>query len=195
MYPSHPLGRGSDESTCISCSSRDVCCCEMATSDCILRPLVELYKYHIKGVGIRALQSIPAGAFLDEYVGVIRSADYKNDRIYAYSVIRHGCTGDEFIATISAKKYGNWTCFIDHSCRASTRFVERGLGDKRRVLVAAIRDIAMFEEITIDYGPDYWYGRKCRCDESECVTAKRERVLQGRSNDLRGSLKSYTDKG
>ena len=37
---------------------------------------------------------------------------------------------------ISAKKVGNWTRFINHSCRASTT-----VGDRVRIMVVARRDV------------------------------------------------------
>ncbi len=176
-YPSHPFERGPGENPCISCLGEGPCSCDMSTSELVHRPLVELQEYPEKGVGVRALQRIPAGTILDEYVGTIMSVKYQGDPVYAYSAMLYDGVDDEFIATISAKRYGNWTRYINHSCKPSTQFKERTLGDKHRVLVCAIRDIEMFEEILIDYGKDYWQNRDCLCGESNCCTMEKAKKL------------------
>lgn len=43
------------------------------------------------------------------------------------------------------------------------------IGDRVVVNVVAIRDIFIFEEITADYGEDYWESRECQCGASNCL--------------------------
>lgn len=171
-YPSDITQRAPGENVCVSCNGRTRCSCDPSTSECVLHPLVELHEYPKKGVGVRALQHIPAGTILGEYVGVLRSTSYKGDPVYAFMMTLYDGKFDEPVAMISSKRYGNWTRFINHSCNASTSFEEMTLGDKHRVFVCATRDIEMFEEIEINYGPDYWTNRECRCGRSNCVTTK-----------------------
>lgn len=195
-WPGNPMQRSPNQSMCVSCLSKSSCNCNMATSEKVLRPLVELHQYPHRGVGIRALQYIPAGSILDEYVGVLRHGQYDEDPIYAYAGRRLGDGEGEDVVTISSKSHGNWTRFINHSCDAATTFRERTLGDKYRVLVVAERDIEMFEEILISYGDAYWENKICCCGEPNCVTTKAEvkaaeitRILQGYAHRFREGLK------
>ncbi|KAL2419314.1 hypothetical protein ABEF95_010111 [Exophiala dermatitidis] len=65
---------------------------------------------------------------------------------------------------------GNWTRYINHSCRPNTRFETVNLGHRRVVLVKAMRRIDYDEELTIDYGDSYFtafdYG--CKCGYGSC---------------------------
>jgi SET domain len=65
---------------------------------------------------------------------------------------------------------GNWTRYMNHSCRGATEFVYSFVGDKKLPLVIATRDIQFGEEITVDYGADYWKDipYACACGEDRC---------------------------
>ena len=70
-----------------------------------------------------------------------------------------------------AKHHGNWTRFINHSCRASCDFGAVRLQDNvPRLIVRCIRPLEAFEEITIDYGRGYFEPahRFCFCGEANC---------------------------
>jgi hypothetical protein len=60
---------------------------------------------------------------------------------------------------------------MNHSCRPATKFDRRFVGDKKRTLVVASRNIRFGEEITVHYGDDFWkeanYG--CACKEDLCT--------------------------
>lgn len=54
-------------------------------------------------------------------------------------------------------RYGNWTRFVNHSCKdQSVAFTEKTIGDRTLPAVVAERDIDMFQELTISYGKHYW---------------------------------------
>jgi hypothetical protein len=59
---------------------------------------------------------------------------------------------------------------MNHSCRGATEFVYSFVGDKKLPLVIAARDIQFGEEITVDYGADYWKDipYACACGEDRC---------------------------
>lgn len=77
------------------------------------------------------------------------------------------------MALISAKRYGNWTRFINHSCDSSTVFRLRTIGGRERVMVEAVRDIDVFEEVSVDYGAKYWgNGRFCECGLEGCAFSR-----------------------
>ncbi|KAF6219469.1 hypothetical protein HO133_003936 [Letharia lupina] len=122
-------------------------------------PLTELRAYGPKGVGVRALERIPTGAILGEYVGEVHPAAYAVDPTYVLDFSEPGRRTDEVVATINAGRFGNWTRFVNHSCEASTRFASVTLGGRHRTVVQAVRDIEVFEELTVDYGVGYWRNR------------------------------------
>lgn len=50
------------------------------------------------------------------------------------------------------------------------------MGGRYRVVVQSVRDIEVFEEITIHYGFGYWTDKKCECGVEGCY----EEVKKGR---------------
>lgn len=73
--------------------------------------------------------------------------------------------------TIDAAHRGNWTRYMNHSCKSNTQFIPMyNLGGHSRVVVQARRKIVFGEEITADYGPDYFTpsGFNCNCGERGC---------------------------
>lgn len=155
---------------CITCQSRTPCECSFLDNPHVLSPLVELRDYGRKGVGVRALQRIPRKAILAEYLGEVMPYNYKQDPVYALDFSLPGCRGHEVIATVSSKRYGNWTRFINHSCDASTKFTVLTCGGRHRRVVQAVRDIEVFEEVTVDYGDGYWRHRVCECGAEGCCS-------------------------
>ena len=159
------------------------CGCHSSTHRDVVRPLVELVQVPGKGVGVRALQPIRAGALLQEYVGILIpiNADVKDqDPVYGMAFNPRPEEGyDKSIATISSKRYGNWTRFINHSCAANTLFRTMAIGRRMRIVVLARRDIRFGEELTIDYGDQYWTeDRLCKCGEPECRYGTREAIAK-----------------
>lgn len=179
-YPSDPtLIRSTTLNPCISCASHSPCTCSFATDPLIWHPLIELRDYgHPRGTGVRALQRIPKDATLAEYVGEVVPWDYAGDPVYGFDFSVPGTPNDAVVAMISAKRVGNWTRFINHSCGASTRFDIVVMGGRYRVVVQSVRDIEVFEEVTIHYGLRYWTDKKCECGVGGCCEEfKREEEL------------------
>ncbi|KAK2785685.1 hypothetical protein FQN53_007472 [Emmonsiellopsis sp. PD_33] len=162
---------------------------------CVLQldkyPLLELREYPDKGIGVRSLTFIKSGTFIGEYIGELRKFDVK-DTTYAL----HQAVGkpQRSIGVIDAAVYGNWTRYMNHSCRPAAVFVSAAVGGVACVLVRTVRDVEMFEEVTVDYGRSYFEvgGRVCRCGEKGCRfrgwggSADSER--SGTSRDWDGSL-------
>lgn len=71
---------------------------------------------------------------------------------------------------IDALYKGNWTRYINSSCRPNVQFQEAVVGDRHTVLVVVIRPIAKREELFLDYGKAWFdhYKIKCRCNEPGC---------------------------
>lgn len=170
-YPEDPTKvRDTSLLSCISCQSHTPCTCSFLTSPDIWHPHVELRDYGAKGVGVRALEWIPARAILAEYVGEVFPANYNGDPVYALDFSLPGRGTDEVIASISSKRFGNWTRFINHSCDAATKFRTVTQGGRHRSVVQAVRDIEVFEEVTVNYGDGYWRNRTCECGAEGCFS-------------------------
>lgn len=139
---------------------------------------VELRKIHpVMGTGVRALQRLPAHSLLAEYVGEIYPIKKTNGRglynnaTYLYHQTRTLSDGRENAMYIDPGIQGNWTRYINHSCRPKTNFMMYSCGEKILTCVTVRnRAIEFGEEITVSYGRDYFVGQKlaCRCAEDVC---------------------------
>ncbi|KAF7717805.1 SET domain-containing protein [Penicillium ucsense] len=157
---------------CYRCGSTDSCTCRAGS---MAGDLIELVEYPIKGTGVRALANFLAGTIMGEYVGEAIPLRRKcNDNIYALS--QTGVYGMEqmdqvdikHIGITSSAHLGNWTRYINHHCEPNCTFVSVLVGDRITTVVQAVRDIAIFEEITLHYGEQYWNSRHCLCGSSKC---------------------------
>lgn len=176
----HKLGR-----TCLLCSQHG-CNCDPNTHPSVIRPLVELIEYDGKGVGIRALQPIQKYKPLGEYVGEIIHPRGTKDLEGTYALAIPGPNNSyETVGIINARHYGNWTRYINHSCDPNTEFASMCIGRKQRALIRTLRDVAMFEELTVHYGDDYWIHREsiCRCGSSNCRFATLGRIEELRKSE------------
>ncbi|KAI7372942.1 hypothetical protein KC328_g16924, partial [Hortaea werneckii] len=98
---------------------------------------------------------ISKGQWLDEYIGELLplpSPDTAstNPSISLYRLWIPGT------AIIDASRAGNWTRFINSSCRPNVRVWGESVGKKQVVLFQAIREIGPEEEITFQYGAKYF---------------------------------------
>lgn len=146
---------------CFICR-RKTCRCDPSSCDGVLRPLVELAESgNNVGVGIRVLQPIPKNRLLAEYVGEIVPSDGSVDDTYL-------CRSRN--SSVDAQELGNWTRFINHSCDAHAELSNVIIGNRHRCMVKSVKDVGMFEELTLDYGDHYWAVRAvlCRCGSPNC---------------------------
>ncbi|MCJ1311250.1 hypothetical protein MMC25_004921 [Agyrium rufum] len=179
-YPHNPTTRRRGN-VCRGCgaSTDERCDCDPNTIPQVLRPLVEIANYGAKGIGVRALQYIPAGSVLAPYYGQVVPTGSQADSMYMLSMDL-GTTGAniaaDYLAVIDAKERGNWTRYINHSCDASTGFESANYGDKKYNVLVTNRPIGIFEEITVDYGRDYWRERHCQCGAEHCIHKGRSRT-------------------
>ena len=160
---------------CEICGSTS-CHCKPSNCEGVLRPLVELVQSaNNMGIGIRVLQPIRKNQLLAEYVGDIIPEDCPVDDTYSISF--NLPNGAASTAVITAQENGNWTRFVNHSCDAHAIFVNRVIGNRHRIMLMSIKDIEMFEEMTVDYGNDYWVTRPtlCRCGSRKCRFATVEK--------------------
>lgn len=131
----------------------------------IIHPLVEITTYPGKGNGVRALQHIPADTIIGEYVGELYPLESTSDPIYSLELA--GDLGE--VALIQAKHLGNWTRYMNHSCKPTAYFSNYTIGDRVRMCIRTARETNIFEEVTVHYGSGYWTeAMLCRCGEPNC---------------------------
>ncbi|KAI9831749.1 MAG: hypothetical protein M1826_003080 [Phylliscum demangeonii] len=160
-WPSNPL-LIEDGAGCVFCHADR---CECTVTD-VTNTLVEIVEYPGAGRGVRALEAIPKNFVIGEYTGAVIPKNSVYDRIYSLSINNTEC---EIIALVSSLQYGNWTRYINHSCRPSTVFSTWQVGGRRAMCVETIRPVEVFEQITVDYGNEYWSARRlCQCGEECC---------------------------
>ena len=144
--------------------------------------LISARRSGIHGKGVFALQDIPKGTTLCEYIGK-QLTHAEADAKYAGNV----GTGHTFLFTlnddyiIDANQGGGVARWINHSCKPNAKawVIEHESGDpkKDRVMIEAKRDIKKGEEITYNYGIvlDLPYTKElkalwpCHCGAKNCT--------------------------
>lgn len=118
-------------------------------------------KRGLSGLGLFAGEDIKKGEIIIEYIGDIltkEEADKVNTNQYLFEVSRN--------RTIDGRSRGNIARYANHACGGS----ENAESDvkKGRVFVKAIKNIKEGEEITYDYGEEFFdeyikpHGCRCR---------------------------------
>jgi hypothetical protein len=108
------------------------------------------------GLGLFAAGPIPAEACVIEYTGPIltdRQVEASNSR-YLFEIRAN--------KTIDGSPRANRARYVNHSCDPNCETEIR----KNRVYIFALRDIEPGEELSYDYGKEYfdaYIGDKCRC--------------------------------
>jgi SET domain-containing protein len=73
---------------------------------------------------------------------------------------------------IDARRAGNWTRFINHSCDSRADFRVCRVGGMRVMVIEASRNIPAGVELTVNYGEEC-YGKEsrnvCFCGAKKCV--------------------------
>ncbi len=122
------------------------------------------------GLGLFTTGPIKKGARVIEYVGrfISREEEYASRSKYLFEVGRH--------KTIDGKPHENPAGYINHSCRPNCEpNVVKG-----RVFIRTIKNVRAGEELTYDYGKEYFdehiRPRGCRCAKCLSVTTKESAV-------------------
>lgn len=146
----------------------------MATSKTSTAPLVKARKSKIHGTGVFALQDIPKGKRIIEYVGD-RVSHAEADRRYEHRPIEDNHTFLFIVDSrivIDAGQNGNDARFINHGCNPNCETVT----DKRRIFIESIRPIKKGDELFYDYQikrdrhdpPNIDEIFACRCGAKNC---------------------------
>jgi SET domain-containing protein len=131
----------------------------------------DLGKYAIKrsgaGLGLFAVEPIPAGKRVIEYTGPLVSNEVVESRPKARYFF-----GVNSKWTIDGTPRSNIARYINHSCRPNCEAIL----SKRRVWIWSKRAIKAGEELTYDYGKEYFeefikpFG--CKCNKCTGVKTK-----------------------
>jgi len=111
------------------------------------------------GLGLYALEPIPKGKKIIEYVGkvLVDEPDDATDGLYIFNINKK--------MDIDGKPRWNTARYINHSCRPNAESdVIKG-----HVWIMSKRNIMLGEEITYDYGREYFNEyikpKGCRCEK------------------------------
>ncbi|KAL0979586.1 hypothetical protein UPYG_G00186950 [Umbra pygmaea] len=155
-----------------------------------IRARLQLFKTHNMGWGVKALQDIPQGTFVCEYVGEIitdAEADSRENDSYLFTLDNK--VGD--VHCIDARLFGNIGRFINHLCEPNLLAVRVFTmhQDLRfpRIAFFSSKPIKSGDQIGFDYGDHFWkvkckyYSCQCcspRCRHSSAAIAQRTRTLE-----------------
>ena len=158
-----------------SCTNRKDCRC--LPCDITKAPLVELREYDGKGVGVRTLTSIPSGKLLGAYLGSVVPVTIAREPTSYDFELPHPNGSSAQNALIDASKVGNWTRYVNHSCRPNARYGLEVIGGYRYMLLYSKKAIPIFSEITADYGKQFWCAEEklCVCGSEHCKYDTREK--------------------
>uniref|UniRef100_F7BXJ6 [histone H3]-lysine(9) N-methyltransferase n=1 Tax=Monodelphis domestica TaxID=13616 RepID=F7BXJ6_MONDO len=164
---------------------------------------LQLYRTAKMGWGVRALQTIPQGTFICEYVGELISdaeADVREDDSYLFDLDNK----DGEVYCIDARYYGNISRFINHLCDPNIIPVRVFMlhQDLRfpRIAFFSSRDIRTGEELGFDYGDRFWDIKSkyftCQCGSEKCkhsaeaIALEQSRLAQGGTEDGSSSTRN-----
>ncbi|XP_019726342.1 histone-lysine N-methyltransferase EHMT2 [Hippocampus comes] len=164
---------------------------------------LQLYRTEKMGWGVRALQDIPQGSFICEYVGELISdaeADVREDDSYLFDLDNK----DGEVYCIDARYYGNISRFVNHLCDPNLIPVRVFMlhQDLRfpRIAFFSSRDILSGQELGFDYGDRFWDIKSkyftCQCGSEKCKhSAEAIALEQSRLARLEASPESGADCG
>ncbi|KAM3874406.1 histone-lysine N-methyltransferase EHMT1 [Diretmus argenteus] len=140
-----------------------------------LRTRLQLFRTSKKGWGVRALQDIPQGTFICEYVGEIISeaeAEMRDNDSYLFSMDNK----PKDLYCIDARFYGNISRFINHMCEPNL-FACRVFTTHQdlrfpHIAFFTCENIKAGEELGFNYGDHFWEVKSklfsCECGSPNC---------------------------
>ncbi len=112
------------------------------------------------GYGLFAEQSLPSFSYIGEYAGVVRLRPLfgalKNPYLFEYFIAEG--LGTPYV--IDARRYGNHVRFINHGCNPNAETASAWHQGRSRIIVHTSQPISPGEQISYDYGMDYWIRRE-----------------------------------
>ncbi|KAL1858115.1 hypothetical protein Daus18300_010116 [Diaporthe australafricana] len=125
--------------------------------------MIEIRDAGAMGLGVFATVAIPQNQWLGEYIGEIRPTNAPIDLNDPYTFV---LGNDSPVCIITSRDFGNWTRFINHACIPNVDVVDGMYGHRRAIVFRTTRAIAANEQLSIDYGPNYFSGFNmlCQCN-------------------------------
>ncbi|XGW10251.1 hypothetical protein V3C99_012048, partial [Haemonchus contortus] len=132
-----------------------------------------------RGWAVRALRNIRRGTFIGEYTGELLSDDEAARPERSDTYFFETRVGEE-LHIVDGRLYGNFTRFINHSCRPNARVSvvvwEAQPDQLSHICIFASENILKGAEITISYGKSWWDAKRrqlsCRCGHADCEYSK-----------------------
>lgn len=111
------------------------------------------------GYGLFAQEEIAKDAFVGTYTGIVRKIQRFSPELNAYCMHYPTRLWSYHYFVVDAEQAGNEMRFINHSEKPNLRpfsIIDRGL---QHIALFATRHVAAGEELTFNYGKDYWKKR------------------------------------
>ncbi|KAH8428475.1 SET domain-containing protein [Aspergillus melleus] len=176
---------GLDPETCPVCKQRQSDEIEKNQCTCFptllggIRDSIPVQLFHTtsgKNNGVVARTSIDRGTAIGEFIGLITNGISGMD-------VMQGGSHKKQTYQIYQGQMGNFTRFINHSCRPNSQFQRFYWRGKERIVVVS-RGVVAGSEITVDYSNQYWHqlDKRCLCGEVCCRFSGRREERFGRKD-------------
>ena len=124
-----------------------------------------------RGWGLKALEDVPEGGLVQEYIGEVLTTEAFKDRAASYGLnkpVYFFNINSEMV--IDASAMGSMARFINHSCDPNCRTEKWSVGAETRIAIVAKRDIKVGEEVTYNYEFESFgvHEHKCMCGAANC---------------------------
>jgi ATP-dependent RNA helicase DDX49/DBP8 len=169
--PSNTVARSHGSFTCSTCGEQqsddaklNACHCFPRLFGSVKRTPTPVQVYRTtdgRNNGLIALVPFERGATIGEFVGLITKDVRHLDVMDGETETAH--------YQIWQGRQGNFTRFINHSCKANAQYSQATWLDTQRIVLVS-KGIQAGAEIFVDYGDRYWAGldKSCLCGESCC---------------------------
>lgn len=153
-------------------------------------PKVQVQKSQSHGVGNIALEPISKGEIIWVRVGHIvdKETAFKSVEDFGYYILQ--ITEGHYLAPLSEQDVKEMSMYNNHSC-------EPNVGVMGQICFVAMRDIAMGEELLIDYGMvvSHEFEMQCHCGSALCrnVITGDDWQLPELQERYRGFFSSYLE--
>jgi hypothetical protein len=166
-WPVDPTFVPHGEKQCVECDQSE---CHCASRRPELQPRIRIYEG--KGRGLQAVArrvgdvAYHTGTRLGWFVGKPVAPNTKHNNAkrigWYYKMLRDDLDMQPTVAYLDCTEERNIYVLMNHHCEPTVHLVGKRVSGKYRLEVQAKRDIRDGEELTLDYGPDYWPG-ECPC--------------------------------
>ncbi|KAI6173116.1 hypothetical protein M3Y98_01047600 [Aphelenchoides besseyi] len=145
-----------------------------------IKSRVDINYFDGKDFGVRIRDYCQKGTFFCEYVGEILNRNGRENTHFQFGIHKAKKTKNRE-SYIDAKVYSNIGRFLNHACNPNLLpflFVARSNSSLSYPQLGFVffRDVIPGQELTIDYGPDYWEDRniQCCCGYTNCIKPPKE---------------------